>query len=144
MFQLTENGRIKSNQSEILQKELQKKEMELLQIMKKAEEERVSKIKSDFENEIHQLHLFSLQSQMNPHLIFNALNSIKMFLIENNKEQAIFYLSKFAKLIRKILVSSRVHSVSLKEEIDTIQLYMGIENMRFCKLPLKPNCLKVE
>lgn len=131
LFQLTENEKIKSNQNKVLQKELQKKEMELLRITKKAEEERVSKIKSEFENEIHQLHLSSLQSQMNPHFIFNALNSIKVYLIENNKEQAIFYLNKFAKLIRKILDSSRLGSVSLKEELDTIQLYMGIENMRF-------------
>lgn len=131
LYQLTENEKIKSNQNKILQRELQKKEMELLQITKKAEEERVSKIKSEFENEIHQLHLSSLQSQMNPHFIFNALNSIKVFLIENNKEQAIFYLNKFAKLIRKILDSSRLGSVSLKEELETIQLYLGIENMRF-------------
>lgn len=105
--------------------------MELLKITKKAEEERVSKIKSEFDNEIHQLHLSSLQSQMNPHFIFNALNSIKVYLIENNKEQAIFYLNKFAKLIRKILDSSRLGSVSLNEELETIQLYVGIENMRF-------------
>lgn len=131
LYQLKENEKIKSNQNILLQRELQRKEMELLQITKKAEEERVSKMKSDFENEIHQLHLSSLQSQMNPHFIFNALNSIKVFLLENNKEQAIFYLNKFAKLIRKILDSSRFGSVSLREELETIKLYLGIENMRF-------------
>lgn len=131
LFQLKENEKIKSNQNEVLQGELQRKEVELLKITKKAEEERVWKLKSEFENEIHQLHLLSLQSQMNPHFIFNALNSIKVFLIENNKEKAVFYLNKFAKLIRKILDSSRLGNVSLKEELETIQLYIGIENMRF-------------
>jgi LytS/YehU family sensor histidine kinase len=73
----------------------------------------------------------ALQLQMNPHFIFNALNSIKVFLIENDKEQAIFYLNKFSKLIRKILESSRIKEVSLNEELDTIKLYLGIESMRF-------------
>ena len=131
LYHLTENEKIKSNQNIILQQELQKKEIEIMEISTKAEEQRVLKLKSKFENEINQLHLLSLQSQMNPHFIFNALNSIKVFLIENNKEQAIFYLNKFAKLIRKILDSSRQGSVTLKEELETIQLYMGIENIRF-------------
>lgn len=131
LYHLTENEKIKNNQNLILQKELQKKEIELREISTKAEERRILELKSKFENEINQLHLLSLQSQMNPHFIFNALNSIKVFLIENNKEQAIFYLNKFAKLIRKILDSSRHGSVSLKEELETIHLYLGIENIRF-------------
>ena len=131
LFHLKENEKIKSDQNKILQKELQKKEVELLEISKKAEERRVLELKSKFENEINQLHLSSLQSQMNPHFIFNALNSIKVFLIENDKEQAIFYLNKFAKLIRKILDSSRKGSITLQEELETLRLYMGIENIRF-------------
>ena len=131
LLQVKENEKIKNDQNILLQRELQKKEVELLQITKKAQEERISKLRSEFDTEIHQLHLSSLQSQMNPHFIFNALNSIKVFLIENDKEQATFYLNKFAKLIRKILDGSRHRRVSLKEELDIIQLYMSIENMRF-------------
>ena len=131
VFQVKENEKIKNDQNQLLQEELQKKEVELLQVTKKAEEERISKLKSEFDNEIHQLHLSSLQSQMNPHFIFNALSSIKAFLIENDKENAIFYLNKFAKLIRKILDGSRHRKVSLKEELEIIKLYMAIENMRF-------------
>lgn len=131
LLQVKENDKIKNDQNVLLQRELQKKEVELLQITKKAQEERISKLKSEFDTEIHQLHLSSLQSQMNPHFIFNALNSIKVFLIENDKEQAIFYLNKFAKLIRKILDGSRNRRVSLKEELEIVRLYMSIENMRF-------------
>lgn len=131
VLQVKENEKIKNDQNQLLQEELQKKEVELLEVTKKAEEERISKLKSEFDSEIHQLHLSSLQSQMNPHFIFNALNSIKVFLIENDKEQAVFYLNKFAKLIRKILDGSRHRKVNLKEELEIINLYMAIENMRF-------------
>ncbi len=129
--QLEENERIKTEQNIKLEKELVKKENELNLVAKKAEEERVAKLKSEFENELQILHLASLQSQMNPHFIFNALNSIKVFLIENNKEKAVYYLNKFSKLIRKILESSRVESHSLEEELEIITLYHSIENIRF-------------
>jgi len=129
--QLKENERIKTEQNIKLENELAKKEKELNLVAKKAEEERVAKLKSEFENEIQALHLASLQSQMNPHFIFNALNSIKVFLIENDKEKAVYYLNKFSKLIRKILESSRVESHSLEEELEIITLYHSIENIRF-------------
>lgn len=129
--QYSENEKIKQSQQKILQEELEKKEKEVLKLTKEAEHERTAKIKSKYEDEAYQLNLVSLQNQMNPHFIFNALNSIKVFLIENNKEQAIFYLNKFSKLIRKILESSRISEVGLYEELETIKLYLGIESMRF-------------
>lgn len=73
----------------------------------------------------------ALQAQMNPHFIFNALNSIKLYIINNEQKQAVFYLNKFSKLIRNILDVSKVKEVSLKEELSTMDLYMSIENIRF-------------
>ena len=72
-----------------------------------------------------------LKSQMNPHFIFNSLNSIKLYIINNEKENAVYYLNKFAKLIRKILVASNEKDISLADELDTMKLYMNIENIRF-------------
>ena len=72
-----------------------------------------------------------LRSQMNPHFIFNSLNSIKLYIINNEKENAVYYLNKFAKLIRKILVSSTEKLISLSDELETMELYMNIENIRF-------------
>lgn len=72
-----------------------------------------------------------LRSQMNPHFIFNSLNSIKLYIINNEKENAVYYLNKFSKLIRKILVASTEKDISLAEEIETMNLYMNIENIRF-------------
>ncbi len=72
-----------------------------------------------------------LRSQMNPHFIFNSLNSIKLYIINNEKENAVYYLNKFSKLIRKILISSTEKEMSLEDELETMQLYMNIENIRF-------------
>ena len=72
-----------------------------------------------------------LRSQMNPHFIFNSLNSIKLYIINNEKENAVYYLNKFSKLIRKILIASTEKEMSLEDELDTMQLYMNIENIRF-------------
>ena len=73
----------------------------------------------------------ALRSQMNPHFLFNALNSIKLYIINNNQKKATFYLNKFSKLMRKILEASSLQEISLAEEIKTMKLYMSIENIRF-------------
>ena len=73
----------------------------------------------------------ALQTQMNPHFIFNALNSIKLYIINNEQKQAVYYLNKFSKLIRNILDVSKVKEVSLRDELSTMELYMSIENIRF-------------
>jgi tetratricopeptide (TPR) repeat protein len=72
-----------------------------------------------------------LRTQMNPHFIFNALNSIKHYIINNEQKNAVHYLNKFSKLVRKILESSTLKEVSLAEELETMDLYMNIENIRF-------------
>lgn len=72
-----------------------------------------------------------LRNQMNPHFIFNSLNSIKLYIINNDKEKAVYYLNKFAKLIRKILVANTEKHISLEDELETMKLYLSIENLRF-------------
>ncbi|MFY9243852.1 MAG: histidine kinase [Polaribacter sp.] len=82
-------------------------------------------------NKIDELALISLRSQMNPHFIFNALNSIKHYIINNEPKNAAHYLTKFSKLIRKILEASDIKEIALNEELETTQLYVTIENIRF-------------
>lgn len=72
-----------------------------------------------------------LRNQMNPHFIFNSLNSIKLYIINNEKENAVYYLNKFSKLIRKFLIASKEKETSLQDELETMRLYMNIENIRF-------------
>ncbi len=71
-----------------------------------------------------------LASQMNPHFLFNALNSIKAFLIDNDRDAAIHYLNTFARLVRRILNSSINETVTLQEELENCKLYIRIENAR--------------
>lgn len=73
----------------------------------------------------------ALQNQMNPHFVFNALNSIKLYIINNEQKNAVYYLNKFSKLIRSILESSKTKEVPLSDELKTMNLYMSIENIRF-------------
>jgi len=73
----------------------------------------------------------AMRSQMNPHFIFNSLNAIKLYIINNEQKNAVYYLNKFSKLIRKILAASRDKETTLAEEIDTVNLYIDIENIRF-------------
>jgi sensor histidine kinase YesM len=126
-----ENQLLRENHQKELEKELAEKVGELKNALQKSEDEKLNSLRLSFENEISLLKLESLRSQMNPHFIFNALNSIKVYLIENDKEKAVYYLNKFSKLIRKILESSRTDSISLEEELEIIELYMSIENIRF-------------
>jgi len=71
-----------------------------------------------------------LRAQMNPHFIFNSLNSIKLYIIHNRSKDAISFLSKFAKLIRIILQSTKDKEMTLADEIEMIKLYVSIENIR--------------
>lgn len=81
--------------------------------------------------DISELKLSVLQTQMNPHFIFNALNSIKYYIEKNDAALAVNYLTKFSKLIRTILTASRMKEFTLEEELQTIQVYVDIENLRF-------------
>jgi hypothetical protein len=73
----------------------------------------------------------SLLSQMNPHFIFNSLNSIQHFIIQHDEYQANNYLTNFSGLIRRILDNSKKNVIPLNEEITTLSLYLGMEKLRF-------------
>jgi LytS/YehU family sensor histidine kinase len=95
------------------------------QIRKEAE------LKSNYENKMLHLEMQNLRSQMNPHFIFNSLNSINSFIVENKTHLASDYLTKFSKLIRLILDNSRNEVISLDRELETLQLYLLMETLRF-------------
>ena len=82
-------------------------------------------------NELTYSNLKALQSQMNPHFIFNALNSIQDYIIHNEKKLARVYLVKFSRLIRIYLEHSQKDKISLDEEIKALSLYLELEQNRF-------------
>ncbi len=89
------------------------------------------KLALSYSKQILKLRLQAVQSQMNPHFLFNALNAIKNYIIKNDQKKAVTYLSKFAKLIRIVLEQAKLSETSLQEELELIRLYVDVENIRF-------------
>lgn len=87
--------------------------------------------KLNLESNLNKSLLASIKSQMNPHFIFNALNTIQAYIYMNDKKNASGYLSKFSKLTRHILDFSEKEKVQLTEEINALELYLELEKMRF-------------
>jgi ligand-binding sensor domain-containing protein len=75
----------------------------------------------------------ALRAQMNPHFIFNSLNSINSFIVENKTHLASDYLTKFSRLMRLILDNSKNESITLEKEMETLKLYLLMESIRFDK-----------
>ena len=78
-----------------------------------------------------ELEMQALRAQMNPHFIFNSLNSINRFILQNNKEQASEYLTKFSRLVRLILQNSQASLITLESELEALELYLELEALRF-------------
>ncbi len=83
------------------------------------------------EKQLFELEQKALRLQMNPHFIFNTMNSLQNFILKNNQDDAIAYLTKLSKLMRLILSNTREAYVPLQNEIDLIRYYMDIEKLRF-------------
>lgn len=77
------------------------------------------------------LKMQALRTQMNPHFIFNCLSAINHFILNNEMDKASGYLTRFARLIRLVLVNSEKNIVTLEEELDTLKLYLSMEQLRF-------------
>ncbi|MCI2229985.1 histidine kinase [Polaribacter sp. MSW13] len=100
--------------------------------IRKEEQQRLVEVKQlSLDKELIALKLENLRSQMNPHFIFNALNSIQEYIILNQKKLASEYLGKFANLIRTYLNHSIKGNITLQEEIDCLEMYLELEKLRF-------------
>jgi tetratricopeptide (TPR) repeat protein len=89
------------------------------------------KLQETLKNDLSHYMLISLRKLMNPHFIFNSLNSIQSFIFQNDKLKASLYLSKFSGLIRKVLEQSQMEHISLKDELETLSIYIELEEQRF-------------
>ncbi len=78
-----------------------------------------------------ELELTAIRSQMNPHFLFNSLNSVQNLVQQNKGREAHLYLSDFAGLIRKVLRNSEKEEVSLAEELEMVEQYLNLEKLRF-------------
>ena len=91
------------------------------------------KRRNEVQKKLMESQLTALRAQMNPHFLFNSLNSIQEFIITNDKRSANYYLSRFSRLVRNILNTSSENEIRLKKEIETLQLYLDLEALRFEK-----------
>jgi ligand-binding sensor domain-containing protein len=91
------------------------------------------KRKTELNKRIANIESQALRAQMNPHFIFNTLSSIQHYISNNNTDEALKYLSKFAKLMRKIMENSKQPMITVAEEVNALNLYLELEIMRFDK-----------
>jgi hypothetical protein len=117
---------LKATQAQLVEQEKAGLENELKLERLKQEQELAS-----YQSRMAELEMQALRAQMNPHFIFNSLNSINRFILKNESEAASDYLTKFSKLIRLILQNSQSHSVSLEQELQALRLYIDMEMLRF-------------
>ncbi len=103
-------------------------ELKINQLNEKSKQENK---RLSLERQITETRLVALQSQMNPHFIFNVLNSIQYYILDNDVDNALNSLGRFSHLIRQMLNMSTKNEVSLNEEIDFLKLYVEVENFRW-------------
>jgi tetratricopeptide (TPR) repeat protein len=110
-----------------------KRKNEKLQMKHELELQRIEseRSKAAFQQQATELEMQALRAQMNPHFIFNSLNSINRFILQNNKVQASEYLTKFSRLVRLILQNSQASLISLESELEALNLYLELEAVRF-------------
>ncbi|MBK7966666.1 MAG: histidine kinase [Bacteroidetes bacterium] len=99
-----------------------------LRIARVREQER---LRTDFNKQLVMLEMKALRAQMNPHFIFNVINSIQDYILKNDARSAQRYLTKFAKLVRSILDNSVEGEVMLEGELEANKLYVELEQQRF-------------
>jgi len=92
-----------------------------------------AQLHSDYEIKLNELENSALRTQMNPHFIFNSLNTINAFINSNDRIQANQYISKFSKLVRLTLDHSRQKRITLYDELTIVTLYIELEQIRFEK-----------
>ncbi len=95
-----------------------------------AEKRRVEQELDKMNEQLARVELASLRNQMNPHFIFNSLNSIHKYIWENKQEDASEYLTKFSKLVRMIFENSKEKEISLSKELEMLRLYIELEHRR--------------
>lgn len=110
ILQLQENDRLQSELNEKLAQEM---------------------ITVELEKKLVEAELKAIKAQINPHFIFNSLNSIKDLIQKKNQEKALEYLTKFSKLLRMILYNSDKNWITLREEIELCKVYLRLESLRF-------------
>jgi len=128
-----EKQQILALQTETLEAQVREKTTELMEQRQALEAEKEVQLIAEFNRRFSESELKALRAQMNPHFIFNSLNSIDNLIQTEQKERATTYLAKFARLIRAILENSKHEVIPCWKDLETLQLYLELENLRWDK-----------
>lgn len=128
---VNEKNKLQLEYTTQLEEELQIKTAALYEQNEVVEAQKIKQLQTEFDHKIAATEMTALRAQMNPHFIFNCLNSIKLYTLENDSATASEYLTKFSQLIRLVLENSRSEKVTLQKELETLKLYIDMEAMRF-------------
>lgn len=91
---------------------------------KEAEKTRINKMLAEYQ-------MTALTAQMNPHFVFNAINSIQDYVLGNDTQKAYDYLTKFSQLVRIILYNAKEKTITLEKELESLKMYVELEELRF-------------
>jgi putative methionine-R-sulfoxide reductase with GAF domain len=105
----------------------------IIRIRAEEEKEKAQATLMDTQQKMAEVEMQALRAQMNPHFIFNCLNSINRYIVKSDQATASLYLTRFAKLIRLILDNSNSKNVTLSNELEALKLYIEMEALRFDK-----------
>lgn len=126
-----EKNQMQSRYTKQLEEQLAKRTQEIETKNQLLEEQRIQRLQTEFDHKLADTEMTALRAQMNPHFIFNCLNSIKLYTLQNDTDKASDYLTKFSQLIRLVLENSRADRILLQHELAALQLYCDLEAMRF-------------
>ncbi|WP_298740212.1 histidine kinase [uncultured Chitinophaga sp.] len=129
--QLNKNKELQRKLNEQLEELVKEQTSEILRKKQELEEQRQIQLDIEYDKKLTEIELKAIRAQINPHFIFNCLNSIQLFVMQRDYEYAQKYLSDFSYLIRKTLDFSRRNFISLADEITYLNTYLGLEKMRF-------------
>ncbi|WP_295127134.1 histidine kinase [uncultured Chitinophaga sp.] len=129
--QLNKNKELQRKLNEQLEELVKEQTTEILRKKQELEEQRKIQLEIEYGKKLSEIELKAIRAQINPHFIFNCLNSIQLFVMQRDYEYAQKYLSDFSYLIRKTLDFSRRNFISLSDEITYLNTYLGLEKMRF-------------
>ena len=128
--QLQKNQQLQENMRVELDRKINQKTEELIKLYSKIEKQKEEQLKNSFTQKLQEMEMLALRSQMNPHFLFNSLNSIKHLIMTSRNEDAIAYLDDFSTLLRSILYNSNREIISVEEELEIIKLYLSLEKNR--------------
>lgn len=129
--QLNKNKELQRKLNEQLEELVKEQTTEILRKKMELEEQRKLQLEVEYSKKLAEIELKAIRAQINPHFIFNCLNSIQLFVMQRDYEHAQKYLSDFSFLIRKTLDFSRRNFITLADEITYLNTYLGLEKMRF-------------